>query len=487
MPILIVTHNPRDWPLDVPGVQVVGARAYLTDPSFSEMRGAKVFNLARSYRYQTMGYYVSLLAEARGHRPLPSVSTVQDLKSPLIVRAASEDLSALIQKSLAPLVSTEFVLSVYFGRNPAQRYDRLSRELYNLFPAPLLRARFVRGAEGWALQNIVPIAANEIPEHHREFVIEAATRHFAGKQRHGRKRREARYDLAILHNPAEVLPPSDAGALRRFMRAAESLGMEPELITRDDYGRLGEFDALFIRETTAVNHHTYRFARRAEAQGLVVIDDPASIVRCSNKVYLAELMARHRIPAPRSVILSRSTLRGSLERLGLPCILKQPDSAFSQGVLKVETEQDYYREVERLLEKSDLIIAQEFVPTEFDWRVGICNRHVLYVCKYFMARRHWQIVKREDSGRLREGRTETFAVDDAPPSIVRTALKVANLVGDGLYGVDLKQLGKRAYVIEVNDNPSIEAGVEDAVLKDDLYRAIMQTILTRVEARKART
>ena len=47
------------------------------------------------------------------------------------------------------------------------------------------------------------------------------------------------------------------------MKAAESLAIRPELIDRDDYGRLAEFDALFIRETTYVNHHTYRFARRA--------------------------------------------------------------------------------------------------------------------------------------------------------------------------------------------------------------------------------
>jgi glutathione synthase/RimK-type ligase-like ATP-grasp enzyme len=61
--------------------------------------------------------------------------------------------------------------------------------------------------------------------------------------------------------------------------------MEPELIEKEDYGRLAEFDALFIRETTGVNHHTYRFARRAEAEGLVVVDDPQSILKCTNKVY----------------------------------------------------------------------------------------------------------------------------------------------------------------------------------------------------------
>ena len=31
---LIVVNNPRDWPLDIPGVAVVPARAYLTDPAY---------------------------------------------------------------------------------------------------------------------------------------------------------------------------------------------------------------------------------------------------------------------------------------------------------------------------------------------------------------------------------------------------------------------------------------------------------------------
>jgi glutathione synthase/RimK-type ligase-like ATP-grasp enzyme len=39
-------------------------------------------------------------------------------------------------------------------------------------------------------------------------------------------------------------------------------------------------------------------------------------------------------------------------------------------------------------------------------------------------------------------------------------------------------------VIEVNDNPSIESGVEDGVMKEALYREIVGTILRRVEQRK---
>jgi hypothetical protein len=54
----------------------------------------------------------------------------------------------------------------------------------------------------------------------------------------------------------------------------------------------------------------------------------------------------------------------------------------------------------------------------------------------------------------------------------------------GLYGVDLKQVGDRVVVIEVNDNPSIDAGVEDAYLGKDLYRRIMDEFLRRMERKR---
>jgi glutathione synthase/RimK-type ligase-like ATP-grasp enzyme len=73
-------------------------------------------------------------------------------------------------------------------------------------------------------------------------------------------------------------------------------------------------------------------------------------------------------------------------------------------------------------------------------------------------------------------------VDEVPKAGLDLALKAANLIGDGLYGVDVKQAGSRWLVIEVNDNPNIETGVEDMVLKDDLYRRVMASFLHRLEA-----
>jgi glutathione synthase/RimK-type ligase-like ATP-grasp enzyme len=483
MTILIIVNNTRDWPLDIPRVEVVAAKDYLTDPAYSELRGAKVFNLCRSYRYQTLGYYVSLLAAARGHHPLPSINSIQDLKSRTITRFVSDELHTLIQRSLRHLSTEEFVLSIYFGRNVAKHYDRLSLALFNLFPAPLLRARFLCGRH-WQLQNISPIAAKDIPQEHHDFVIEAAKHHFAGRGVRVRRRRSPRYDLAILQNPAEATPPSNSRAIKRFIRAAEGAGFGVELIGRDDYARLAEYDALFIRETTNVNHHTYRFARRADAEGLVVVDDPDSILRCTNKVYLHELLARHRIALPATTVITRDRLRAISRELAFPCVLKQPDSAFSRGVVKVDDADAFLRKCGELLARSELIIAQAFLPTTFDWRIGIFDRKPLYVCRYYMADEHWQIVRRDDDGRIFEGESETLSVEDAPPRVVRLAVRAANLVGNGLYGVDLKESGKRCYVIEVNDNPSIDAGVEDLVLKDELYRVIMTGIMRQVERRK---
>lgn len=465
-------------------MSVIEARRYLTGGEYATGR-ARVFNLSRSYRYQTLGYYVSLLAAARGHRPFPSISTMQDMKSLTIVRYVSDELDDVIQHSLKPLQSKEFTLSVYFGHNIAKRYERLSSQLFNTFNAPLLRVTFTY-TDKWEIQRVSPIGTKDVPPEHWDFFTEAARAFFSRPRFNVRKKRTARYDLAILYNPNEAMGPSNETAIKRFQKAALSLEMEPEIITREDYGRLAEFDALFIRETTLVNHHTFRFSRRAAAEGLVVIDDPHSILTCTNKVYLAELLERHGVRTPKTVIVHRDNLDAVLDAMGLPVVLKQPDSSFSQGVFKAETSGAFHEGAQKLLDRSELIIAQQFIPTAFDWRVGILDRKPLFVCRYHMAHKHWQIQKTEHTGRTIYGRVDTLAVEDAPEKVIKTALRAANLIGDGLYGVDLKETADgRCYVIEVNDNPSIDASLEDAVLKDELYRRVMQTFLNRIEHKKA--
>lgn len=480
MSSLLVVENPKDWKPLLPGTELVSASEYLTNPRFFELRRARVYNLCRSNGYQTVGYYVSLLAAARGHRPLPSVTTLQDLRLNSIIKVASAELQDRIQRLLGPLRSDRFELSIYFGRNLAKRYDRLCQAIFNHFPAPFLRAEFVH-ADEWRLASVRPIAWSEIPDGHHEFIAEQARRFFERPQITDVE--HPRFSLAILVDPTETDSPSDAKALARFARAAARLKMQTTFIERDDFGRLSEFDALFIRATTAVNHYTYRFARRAAAEGMVVIDDPESIVRCTNKVYQAELFRRNGIPIPRTIVVHKGNVNSIAPQLGLPCVLKQPDSSFSAGVVKATDEAELQRQLRTLLLRSELIIAQAFVPSEFDWRVGVLDGEALYVSKYYMARGHWQIQRSTPNQKRVYGRSETLAPQDAPPHVVNLAIRACNLIGSGLYGVDIKEVDQKLNVIEVNDNPSIDAGCEDEILKDELYDRIMRSFVRRLEAR----
>jgi len=483
MQILLVVDRTENWPLRIEGVRVVSSREYISSLEFSDIRKSRVYNLSSSYSYQTVGYYVSLLAEARGHKPVPDIPTISDMKSQTIVRFISEDLDRDIQRDLAHIKGERFILSVYFGRNVAKHYDKLSAKLFSIITAPFMRAHFLWQKNRWVLQSLTPIAAKEIPEEHLPFIMERAKEYFSGKRRGKVKKGESRYDLAILHNPGERNPPSNERALKKFIKAATSMGLNVSLIRKEDYVRLAEFDALFIRETTSVNHHTFRFAQRAAAEGLVVIDDPESILKCTNKVFLAELLKRHRIPAPKTVVLGRGNIGEVYAAVGLPCILKKPDSSFSEGVIKVRDEAELKAAAREMLRESELIIAQEYTPTDFDWRVGILDRKILYVCRYYMVKGHWQIISRGIK-RTQEGDADCVPIESVPEKVIKTALRAANLIGDGLYGVDLKQVGERVYIIEVNDNPSIDAGCEDLLLKENIYREIMGSILRRIEEKK---
>lgn len=484
---IVVVNKPKDWNFQIPDVEVISAKSYLTDSQYSEISNARIYNLCQSYRYQGLGYYVSLLAEARGHRSFPNITTIQDLKSQSIIRIISDELDKLIQRSLARLKSSEFFLNIYFGKTIAKQYEQLSKQLYSLFQSPLLHVCFTWHPEKnkWMIDNIFPLPLNQIPEFHKPYLLEFARLYFSRKRiRSTSTSSKLIYDLAILTNAEEKAPPSNPKAINHFLEAAEEAGLRAKIISKNDYSRIPEFDALFIRETTAVNHHTYRFARRASAENSVVIDDPISIVKCANKVYMAEVLKKAHIHIPKTVIVHKNNKHELLTTLGLPCILKQPDGSFSNGVVKVSDPIMLDKELHRLLTMSDLIIAQEFFPTEFDWRIGFLDKKPLFACKYYMVANHWQIHHWQSDSRMKDGNHETVSLSQVPKQILHSAKRAASLIGDGFYGVDLKENGKQAMVIEINDNPSIDAGVEDSVLKDELYAEIMRCILQRIKIKK---
>jgi glutathione synthase/RimK-type ligase-like ATP-grasp enzyme len=482
MPKLIIVEKPETWNFQIEDAGVISADEYISDEAYQAMKNVKVLNLCKSYQYQSEGYYVSLLAEARGHKVLPEVFTIQDFRFPSILREDSLDFDTLIQNTLKnePYERVEF--NVYFGITQSEDLNKLALQLFQMVQAPSLRAVFSRKNK-WVLQSLRPINLNEVPDADKPLLISSLEKYLLRKRDYRPDKKK--YDLAILTNPEDPNPPSDDRALKRFYKAAIEAGFNTEFITKNDIDKLIQYDALFIRETTNVNHHTFRFAKKAQSLGLAVIDDPDSILKCTNKVYLHELLNAHKVLTPKSLVISEENCDTIAAKMTFPFILKQPDGAFSKGVHKISSKDEFKKVRATMFEKSDLLVAQEFLPTSFDWRVGVIDGQVIYVCKYFMANKHWQIVNwAANKLKSREGDVESIPVDQAPAGLLKTALKATTLIGKGLYGVDMKEVDGKFYVIEINDNPNIDAGIEDKILKDKLYEIIMEVFLDKIKAEK---
>lgn len=483
MNVLIVTDQCSAWQQTPFFAEhtIISADDYLSGTANTHHRIHRIINLCSSYQYQSIGYYVSLLAEAREQKVLPSILTTQDVQTKTVIPVINIELQHDMTDCLKEIKSTTFEVLIYFGSSIEKQYDKLSRKLYGYLPIPLFKVTFAFKTK-WSISHISMLTLADIPLTHSDFLKETIKTYLEKKHIYPYKQKKLTYNLAILHNPKEKNAPSDPKALQHFIHAAAKHHIFAELIEKMDYKLIREYDALFIRETTAVNHHTYRFSRRAQAEKLVVLDDPASILKCSNKVYLAELMKEHHILTPATVIIHRHNWQEVGRRLNYPCVLKKPDSAFSLGVIKVNNEKEYAHKCVKFLETSEMIISQEFLESEFDWRIGLLNNEAIFACKYFMASNHWQIY---DWSQKKEvwGNVESIPLKDVPPTIMSTAKKAAKLIGAGLYGVDLKYVNHKAYVIEINDNPNVDVGFEDQSYGLKIYDAIMHYFFEKIKER----
>jgi glutathione synthase/RimK-type ligase-like ATP-grasp enzyme len=485
---VIVSEKILDIDYEDPHTLFVTAADFIANKASLDLRklaGIKVINLCGSFDYLSKGYYCSLMAEARGIRCVPAVEDMISLQWKRHYQTALPELNTLVDKCFRPPATepSSYKYIVYFGRMKENSLEPLGRKLFDLFRFPLLSVEIKQDSKGrWTVDSVEPLSLGDLPRD-KQALFTANLKRFTGTAWRSKSEKRVRHWIAILHDPAEKKPPSDKGALAKFLKAGKDLNISIEFITKNDYSSLLEYDALLIRETTAINHHTYRFAAKAEKESIPCIDDRQSIIRCCNKVFQYELLQSKKIPLPQTYIVDRKNEKMLAEELDYPLVVKIPDGAFSRGVVKVESPQEFRAAAAELLKKSDVVLAQEFVQSEFDWRIGVLDGEPLFAVKYYMAKGHWQIYNHSAKTlSRREGKHETVRLADVPDDVMQTALKTARLIGNGLYGVDLKASKGKIIVMEVNDNPSIDSGIEDAVGGEKIYRAILSSLLRRIEA-----
>ena len=251
---------------------------------------------------------------------------------------------------------------------------------------------------------------------------------------------------------------------------------------RERISNIPNYDAMFIRATTDPLFTAYVVSKTAWELGLEVVDDPQSIQICGNKIHLYDLFQKHGVPHIPTLFLNKDEAHHKrflevFELLGKPVVVKAPYTSFSRYVEKAACETSFREIAKRFFRKSDVLAVQTFMPTAFDWRVGVLKRQVLYVCKYMMPKGRWKHgCKRRGKPTFVWGRTFSVSRDNAPLALKETALKACDVIGSGLYGVDIKEIDGKYVVVEVNDNPSIYAGYEDYRNKD-LYGKIVDYLV----------
>jgi len=483
---LILVDSDRDLSNAETPHKVMTTRDYLSRPQLFGNTKPNIINLARSYGYQGGGYYCSLLAEARGHRVIPTVEVIAELSRKTLYDRALPELQEALNRCLAKagdaLPAGQMKLLICFGQSQVATLSPFARLLFDWFRVPILRVSGMNNGR-CQIDRIAAVGVNALSGDERAFFLEAMTQHTRGTWRDPKARVAAKYTLAVLIDPEEELGPSTQASLKHFARIAQRMSIEVEPIQKGDLDRLAEYDALFIRATTKIDNFTYRFARRAQQEGMPVIDDPQSMIRCTNKVYLAERLTAAGVPTPKTVVVQGlKDAEGLSDQLGWPVVLKIPDGSFSRGVFKCDDAEALKSRLKKLLDESDLLIAQQFLPTAYDWRIGVLDGEALFACQYHMVKHHWQIVRHEAGKAPDEGRFTTVPLTEAPLGVVETAVKAARLMGDSLYGVDLKQTPDGVFVIEVNDNPDLNHGIEDAMEKNAVWEKLAKWYWDRLEA-----
>ena len=272
--------------------------------------------------------------------------------------------------------------------------------------------------------------------------------------------------------------PREEKALNNFRRTAQSFGHELNFMFRENISQIPEYDAVFIRATTDPLFTSYVVSKTATELGLRVVDDPESIQICGNKIHQYALFKKHGISHIPTVFINREDMHHRrlmqiFKELGKPVVIKAPYTSFSRYVEKAACETSFRDVAKRFFRKSDVLAVQQFMPTAFDWRVGVLNHEVLYVCKYMIPKGRWKHgAKRRGKPTFVWGRTVALKRENAPAPLKELALKACEVIGHGLYGVDIKEANGNYVVVEVNDNPSIYAGYEDLRNKD-LYGKII--------------
>jgi len=237
-------------------------------------------------------------------------------------------------------------------------------------------------------------------------------------------------------------------------------------------GALARYDAIIPRIGASITGYGVSMVRQFEQQQVPVVNGSVAIACTRDKVRTLALLARHRLPVPRTVCTrSLAGLDAALDLVGgCPAIVKLQHGAQGIGTMIAETPQALHSLIETLWAMGQEIVLQEYIR-ESEGR----DIRALVVGGRVVAAMRRQARPGEFRSNLHRGGTGDGL--SLPPRYRHCALKAAALTGLDIAGVDLLEGRHGPLIVEINSSPGLE-GIEQATGVD-----VAETIIAIAEKR----
>jgi len=414
---------------------------------------AGILNLHVSKDYLDYNYYKILLDEIDYVYCFPKIDDVFE--------CLSNNLAENINKVAVNYIWGEAKFYVCFGTASSEFFDDLAKLIYRKINLPILKVE----TNEYCISNIEPCDFDELEKADATecFYIGLETFNKISEKKHKEKAQASISSLAVLIDNKDPRPPSSRETLEAFKNYAKTLGISVDVIDEFSDNNSNNYDALFLRRVNA-----YEFSLMCKEKDIPVIDETHSILRCNNKIYQHNLFVTHNISYPKSLNIRSENKIEDIERLfEYPIVIKVPHLSYSVGVFRCDNNVELRNLLSKLFKKYEFLLVQEFLISSFDWRVGILDGIVLYVCKYFLQTDYWKIINHNVDKQNHSANIERVSASHAPSKMLNLALTASNYLGRGLFGVDIKEIDGQFFVMEVNDCPDINIG--DEIVRDETF------------------
>ncbi len=281
---------------------------------------------------------------------------------------------------------------------------------------------------------------------------------------------------------------------RRLIETAEALGhtvqvMDPLrcnlVIDRHKpsmfYGRdeVKSVDVVLPRIGATITDYGLAVVNHFDMMGVPVVNNSTPIARARDKLRCLQLLSRHDIDIPRTVMLRNPQhVEAALERVGgVPVILKLLQGTQGIGVMIAETREAVESVLETIWGLGQNILLQEFVRES----KGRDVRALVVGGRVIAAMRRTARMGEFRSNLHRGGSGTVVELDENDK---RLALNAARVLGLEVAGVDLLESTHGPKVMEINSSPGFE-GLERAT-KLDIARTMIDHAVNFCKKDRAR-